>query len=146
MTPEEVLDRLGARLSSRRRLAYVGVALLGSAGSALIGVLWATEPGLPARTRVSFGVLMAIGVGWAAVGGWAVTRRTPLFARDRVVAGWFGLVAWAVVAAGSFVVAPTVPAWLVVVVGALGVGAAANLTHALRIRAALLRRKTELGG
>ncbi|WP_250028464.1 hypothetical protein [Paractinoplanes maris] len=146
MTPEDVLGRLGAPLSLRRRIAYVGVAFLGLVGAALIGVLWATEPGLPARTQVSFAVLVAIGAGWAAFGGWAITRRTPLFARDRVVAGWLGLVAWTVFTVGSMVVAPAVPAWLIVLVALLGATAAANLTHAIRTRAALLRRKSELGG
>ncbi|MCM4079940.1 hypothetical protein [Paractinoplanes hotanensis] len=144
MTPEDLLGRLDARLSFRRRIAYAAVAFAGLAGSALIGVLWATEPHLPPRTQVAFGVLVVIGAAWAVFGGWAVTRRMPLFARDRVVAGWLGLAAWTVFAVGAAVVAPTVPSWLIVIVCTLGVTAAANLALALRARATLLRRRAEL--
>ena len=94
MTPEEVLARLDGPLSLRRRVGYLAVALPVSPASALIGLLWATEPGLPPRTNVAFAVLVAIGLCWAVFGGWAVTRRTPLFARDRVIAGWLGAGAW----------------------------------------------------
>jgi hypothetical protein len=144
MTPDELLGRLGTRLSFRKRMAYAVVALVGATGSALIGVLWATEPGLPSRTQLSFAVLTAIGAAWAVVGGWAVTRRMPLFARDRVVAGWLAVAAWTLFAVGAVVVAPTVPAWLVVVVAVLGVAAATNLVVARRTRSALLRRRSEL--
>jgi hypothetical protein len=46
-------------------VGYVTLALAGLLGSGLIGLLWATEPGLPPRTRIAFAVLVAIGVGWA---------------------------------------------------------------------------------
>jgi len=144
MTPEDLLGRLDARLSFRRRIAYAAIAFAGLTGSALIGVLWATEPHLPARTQVAFGVLVTIGAAWALFGAWAITRRTPLFARDRVVAGWLGLAAWTVFAVGAVVVAPAVPGWLIVIVCALGATAATNLALALRARAALLRRRAEL--
>ena len=147
MTPEEVLARLGAPLSLRRRVLYVLVGLAGLAGSGLIGLLWATEPGLPARTGVAFAALMAIGLGWAAFGGWAVTRRAPLFARDRVVAGWLGAGAWLVFAVGAVAITAlrhtAHPALLGTVLG-LGALAALNLWAAHRARAALLRRKREL--
>ncbi len=144
MTPDDLLGRLDGRLSLGRRVGYVALALAGLVGSGLIGLLWATEPRLPGRTQVAFAVLVAIGVGWAAFGGWAVTRRAPLFARDRVVAGWLGLLAWTVFAVGALVVAPAVPAWLIVVAVTLGITAVANLGLALRRRSALLRRRDQL--
>ncbi|MEH0930828.1 hypothetical protein [Micromonospora sp. CPCC 205558] len=147
MTPEEVLARLDAPLSLRRRVFYLAVAFAGLTGSALIGLLWVTEPGLPTRTSVAFGVLVAIGLGWAAFGGWAVTRRTPLFARDRVVAGWLGVAAWLAFSVGALVISllrhEREPALLGVVL-LLGALAALNLRVARRARAALVRRRNAL--
>lgn len=146
MTPEDVLGRLDARLSPVRRIAYVVAALTGFVGSALIALLWATEPALPTRTGVAFAVLIAIGLSWTVVGLWAITRRTPLYARDRVVAGMLALAAWAVFTLGAVIVAPPVRPWLIAVIGALGLAAVTNLLAALRKRSTLLRRKAELGG
>lgn len=147
MTPEDLLKRLDAPLSLRKRVGYVVVALAGLAGSGLIGLLWATEPGLPPRTTVALAVLMAIGLSWAAFGGWAVTRRAPMFAQDRVVAGWLGLGAWLLFTVGALVITTLrhkLEPSLVVVVLAFGVLAIVNLRTARRARAALLRRKEQL--
>ncbi|MEU8260359.1 hypothetical protein AB0C02_07035 [Micromonospora sp. NPDC048999] len=147
MTPEDLLKRLDAPLSLRKRIGYVTLALTGLAGSGLIGLLWATEPGLPPRTTVALAVLAAIGLCWAAFGGWAVTRRAPMFAQDRVVAGWLGLGAWLLFTAGALVITTLrhklEPSLVVVVLG-LGVLAIVNLRAARRARAALLRRKEQL--
>jgi hypothetical protein len=146
MTPDEVLARLDAPLSLRRRVGYLTVAFAGLTGSALISLLWATERGLPLRTKLAFAVLIAIGVCWAAFGGWAVTRRTPLFARDRVVAGWLGVGAWLAFTSALIITLPRhkVDLSLLGIVVTLGVLAAVNLQTARRARAALVRRRTEL--
>lgn len=149
MTPEEVLARLEAPLSLRKRVGYVIVALAGLTGSALIGFLWATEPGLPPRTKVAFAVLVTIGLCWATFGGWAVTRRMPLLARDRVTAGWLGVGAWLIFTLGALIITilrHKLEPSLLVIVFTLGVLAAANLRAARRTRAALVRRKAELTG
>ena len=149
MTPDEVLARLDAPLSLRRRVGYLAVGLAGATGSALIGLLWATEPGLPARTQVAFAGLVAIGLCWAAFGGWAVTRRAPLFAGDRVVAGWLGVGAWLAFTAGALIITvprDTLGPALIGLVFVLGGLAAANLWAARRARTALRRRRMELSG
>ncbi|MGK3207925.1 hypothetical protein [Amycolatopsis sp. MEPSY49] len=149
MTPDEVIKRLEAPLSLRRRVGYVTVALAGLLGSGIVGVLWATEPGLPPRTKVAFGVLVAIGLAWTVFGAWAVTRRAPLFARDRVVAGWLGVAAWLLFTAGALVVTTLrhrVEPGLLVVVLVLGGVALLRLRAVRRGRAALLRRKEQLSG
>jgi hypothetical protein len=147
MTPDEVLARLDAPLSLRRRVGYLTVGFAGATGSGLISLLWATEPGLPTRTKAAFAVLVLIGLSWAVFGGWAVTRRAPLFARDRVVAGWLGVGAWLAFAAGALMIA--VPRHelgpsLAGVVLTLGALAALNLRAACRARGGLLRRRNEL--
>jgi hypothetical protein len=149
MTPDEVLGRLDAPLSLRRRVGYLTVGFAGATASALIGLLWATEPGLPARTKAAFAGLILIGLCWAAFGGWAVTRRAPLFAQDRVVSGWLGVGAWLAFAAGALIIA--VPRQelglsLAGVVVTLGILAALNLWAARRARRGLLRRRNELAG
>jgi len=147
MTPEEVVKQLEQPLSLRRRVGYVIVALAGLLGSGVVGLLWATEPGLPPRTEVAFAVLVAIGVGWATFGTWAVTRRTPLFARDRVVAAWLGIVAWLLFTVGVLVITTLrhrVEPELLLMVLVLGGVAVVGLRAARRDRAALLRRREQL--
>jgi hypothetical protein len=144
MTPDEVLARLDGTLSLRRRIGYVTLALAGLTGSGLIGLLWLTEPALPARTRAAFALLMVIGLAWTFFGGWALTRRTPLYARDRVVAAWIGLGAWLVFAAGALAIS-TAPA-LLALVATLGVVAAGNLRAARSARRRLIRNREALAG
>jgi hypothetical protein len=148
MTPEEVLARLDAPLSLRKRVGYLTIGLAGLTGSALISLLLVTEPGLPPQTKVAFAALVAIGLCWAAFGGWAVTRRTPLFARDRVIAGWLGVGAWLVFTVGALIITlghKPEPSLLGIVL-TLGAFAAVNLRAARRARAALVRRRTDLAG
>lgn len=147
MTPDDVIARLDAPLSLRRRILYVTVALAGLLGSGLVGLLWATEPALPPRTAIAFACLVVIGLAWAVFGTWAVTRRAPLFARDRVLAGWLGLAAWLVFAAAALIITTLrhrVEPELLLVVAALGVVAVLRLRAAHRHRAALLQRKEQL--
>ena len=147
MTPEEVVKQLEQPLSLRRRVSYVIVALAGLLGSGVVGLLWATEPGLPPRTKIAFAVLVAIGVGWATFGTWAVTRRAPLFARDRVVAAWLGMVAWLLFTVGVLVITTLrhrVEPELLLMVLVLGGVAVVGLRAARRNRAALLLRREQL--
>ncbi|MER5645762.1 hypothetical protein [Streptosporangium sp. NPDC002524] len=150
MNPEDMIGRLSGPLSLRRRIGNV-VALLGGLGGALFtGLLWATEPALPGRTHLAFGALVALGLGWAGYGAWALTRRTPLFALDRVIAAWLAVAATGLLTAGTAAVAATRGTWAgtagVAVAATLAVLAVAVLLRARADRAALLRRRRELGG
>ena len=149
MNADDVISQLAGRLSLGRRIATV-VALVGGLGvSAVVGLLWATEPGLPARTHLAFAGLVLGGLAWVVYAVWVLTRRTPLFARDRVIAAWIGVMACCVVAVPISVVtvqrAEAAPVAAVTVVAFLAL-ALANLWRARAHRAALLRRKHELGG
>ncbi|GAA2593832.1 hypothetical protein GCM10010399_25530 [Dactylosporangium fulvum] len=70
MTPEEILARLDAPLSLRKRIGYLILALAGLTDSALISLLWATEPGLPPRTKVACGTSSSRHC-WALCSQWA---------------------------------------------------------------------------
>lgn len=149
MNADELISRLSGPLSLRRRVLTVVALLGGLLGAALVGLLWLTEPALPVRTQLAFGALVLMGLGWGGYGVWVLTRRTPLFALDRVIAGWLGLAATVLLAALTGLVAVTrggvgAAAYAVVVV--LVLVAVGNLVRARVLRAALLRRKRQLGG
>ncbi|GAB7052103.1 hypothetical protein [Catenuloplanes indicus] len=149
MNADDLLSTLSPRLSLARRIAAVAAGLGGLTVAAVVASLWATEPALPAATRAAFAGVIAIGLAWVAYAAWLLTRRHPLFARDRVIAAWLSLTACTVLAA--FVTAVSVardqarPAALTLAATLLTV-AAVNLVRARAHRAALLRRKRELGG
>jgi hypothetical protein len=149
VNPEQMINQLSGRLSLRRRVAIVVAMLGGLAVAIVVGLLWATEPALPGRTRVAFGALVVVGLAWAGYGVWVLTRRTPLYALDRVIAAWLALTATSLLAGTVAVVAILRHRAEPVAAGtALGllVVAVANLVRARARRAALLRRKRELGG
>jgi len=149
MNPEDMINQISGRLSLRRRVATVVALLGGLAVAAVVGLLWATEPGLPPRTQVAFGAIVVGGLAWAAYGVWVLSRRTPLFALDRVIAAWLALTATGLSAVPVAVVTilrhRTEPVAFVTD-AALLVLATINLVRARAHRAALLRRKRELGG
>lgn len=149
MNADELISRLSGPLSLRRRVLTVVALLGGLLGAAFVGLLWLTEPALPGRTQLAFGVLVLVGLGWAGYGGWVLSRRTPLFALDRVIAGWLALAATVLLVVLTVVVAVTrggVHLAAYTVVALLVLVAVGNLVRARALRAALLRRKRELGG
>jgi hypothetical protein len=149
MNPEEMINRLSGRLSLRRRVATVVALLGGLAVAAVVGLLLATEPDLPPRTRLAFAAIVVVGLAWAAYGVWALTGHTPLFARDRVIAAWLALAATGLLAVPVAIITVvrhrTEPAAFAAA-AVLPVLAAINLIRARARRSALLRRKRELGG
>jgi hypothetical protein len=147
VNPDDMINKLSGRLSLRRRVATVTALLGGLIMATVIGLLWATEPALPPRTQIAFGMIVGIGLAWAVYGVWALARRTPLFALDRVVAGWLALTATALLTAFTSLLTILLDrgsaVWLALTV-ALLVLAAVNLHRARTYRAALLRRKQQL--
>src|ERR671918_2584122 len=76
-----------AELSVRSRLGYVALLLVALMMTSVIGALWMTEPVLPWRTQLAFGMMIVIGLSWVAFALWVLTHRRVLLARDSVVAG-----------------------------------------------------------
>lgn len=82
------LERLArTELSFRSRLAHVLLALAASTKTIVVVALWLTEPALPLRTAVAFGLLTVIGLAWVTYSVWVLTARRVMLARQRVVAG-----------------------------------------------------------
>ena len=147
MNADEMVDRLTAQLSRRRRLADAAALVAGLTGAAFVVLLWSTEPDLPTRTHVAFAGLTALGLGWAGYGSWALARRTPLFVVDRVVTAWLALGATVLLVGGTVVLratAETAPVLPVVLAALLLVAAAAHLARVRARRAALVRRRDAL--
>jgi hypothetical protein len=147
--PDDLIRALSGTLSLRRRIAYVLLLLAGLSGAAFVGLLWITEPDLPPRTAMVFAALVVIGLAWAGYAAWALTRRTPLFALDRLIGGWLGVAATTLLTVATVVltvVRNRVEPAAYAMAGTLLVVAVAHLVYAHSRRAALLRRKRELGG
>ena len=84
---EEVRKSLAGELSTRSRLAYTVLLLVDLGLAVAVGSLWLTEPGLPARTHIAFGLLVAFALAWSGFLLWTLTRRKVMLARHRVLAG-----------------------------------------------------------
>lgn len=136
-------DRLVRGLSLPRRVGYLLAGFGGLATAALVGTLWATEPGtLPAHTRIAFTAVIVIGLTWAGLAGRALTRG-PLFAVDRVIAAWLALTFSVLIAVGTVSIAvPRAGAAVIFVCG--GVGGALTVTAGLTLARARARHRTLL--
>jgi O-antigen/teichoic acid export membrane protein len=148
LNSDDMIGRLSGPLSLRSRIGAVVALLAGLVGAVGVGLLWATEPALPGRTHLGFGVLVALCLSWAAYGAWTVTRRTPLFALDRVIAGWLAVTATGLLTAAAIAIAVVRGTWVglagVAVAAALATAAVVILMRARGRRAELLRRRREL--
>lgn len=93
-----------AELSMPSRLGYVALLLAALTMTAVVGTLWATEPSLPLRAQVAFGVMVAIGASWVVFALWVLTHRRILLARHQIVAGRMAVTFTAVFMLGSLAV------------------------------------------
>jgi hypothetical protein len=138
-----------AQLSLPSRIGHVvllAVSLMMAVG---VGSLWATEPSLPSRTQVAFGLIVGVSIAWAIFATWVLARRRVLFGADRVLAATMGLMFSAIGAVGMATLAywggleKSAYAGSVVHI-ALGGLAAVLLVRARRHVEALSRRRREL--
>jgi hypothetical protein len=130
-------------LSLPRRVGHLVAGLGGLTTAAVVGVLWATEPGeLPLRTRIAFALVIGIGMTWAGFAGWALARR-PLFAVDRVIAAWLAVTFSALMTLGMVTIALT-RASTAVVLACGGLGATLTLVASTMLARARAYRRTLL--
>ncbi len=93
MTPSITdIQRIAAsELSTRPRMGYVVLLVVSATILALLMSLWLTEPALPLRTHVAFGLMAGILLSWVVFALWVLTRRRVLFGMDRLVASRMAL-------------------------------------------------------
>jgi hypothetical protein len=103
----DIQRMLRAELSFKTRAMYlVGLLATASFAAALLS-LWLTEPHLPLRTQIAFGLLVVINLVWTFFCGWALTRKKVLYARQGVIAGRLAALWSAVFVGGALIVGYT---------------------------------------
>jgi hypothetical protein len=146
---DDLMKSMHADLALRPRFAYLALLLMSLSMAIVIAALWTTEPSLPVRTQVAFGVILAMALCWIFFALHALTGRRVLFAPHRVVAGWMGVVFSACFLLGSLslviVGSGRDAAALAAVSGvAMLIAASALLVRARRQYAALVERRHTL--
>lgn len=135
-------------LSLKSRLGYVALLLAAMMMSAVIGALWLTEPALPQRTELAFGVMLLIGVSWIAFAIWVLAARRVLLAYHAIVAGRMAVGFTALFLLGALALAlgaGSAAAWGAAAAGAGMLAAAVLLLiKARRKLARLVARRAEL--
>lgn len=84
---EEIRKSLAGELSTRSRLLYTLLLLVDLTLASAVGSLWLTEPSLPVRTHIAFGLLLGFALTWSGFLVWTLTRRKVLLVWHRVLAG-----------------------------------------------------------
>ncbi len=105
----EMQQRLAVELSTRARVVLTLLFLVDLAVGIVVLALWLTEPSLPLRTQVAFGLLLAGASTWALYFGWTLSRRKVLLARQRVISGWIAFVFTGLLTAGCAALAIAQP-------------------------------------
>jgi hypothetical protein len=143
------LQRLAdAELSMGARLGHVALLLVALMMSSVIAALWLTEPALPGRTQLAFGMMIVIGLSWVAFALWVLTHRRVLLARHRIVAGRMAVTFTALFLAGALAAGYQTGGRAAFAAASLGVvmlgAAVAVLLHAHRTVARLTARRRTL--
>jgi hypothetical protein len=137
------LERLArTELSLRTRLGHVVLSLVASTMTIVVVSLWVTEPALPARTQIAFGMLAVIGVAWVAYSAWVLRARRVMLAVQRVVAGRLAAAFSGAFTAGCLVLALTTDvaaAWPAFAMGLVLMIVAVALWRRAEARCAALR-------
>ena len=126
-----------------RALLLAALAMTG-----VVTALWATEPALPLRVQLAFGVMVAIGSSWVVFALRVLTTRHILLARHRIVAGRMAVTFTTVFVLGALVLGYATgrsEPYKAAVVGILMLGAAVGvLLSAHRSFARLAARRDTL--
>ena len=143
------LRRLTAsELSLTARAGYLGLLLVAATMTVIVTALLVTEPSLPLRTSVAFGVLAGIGLSWIGFAAWVLSYRRILLGRHRLVAGRMAVGFSVLFCLGAVVVGYATSSRSAFVAAAMGapmiVIATAMLVRARRRVEQLSKRRDEL--
>jgi hypothetical protein len=100
----EIQRMLATELSLRARVGYVALLLVSLLMAIGVGSLWLTEPSLPMRTHIAFGLIVVIALSWVALAARVLANRRVLFAAHRIVAAWMSVVFSGIFVAGMLAV------------------------------------------
>ncbi len=145
-----VLHLLDAELSPRARLATTALLLVALIVTIAVASLWLTEPVLPLRTHLAFGLIVVAGLGWSGYFGRVLLHRQTPYSGHRIAAATLGAFVSALFAAAALVLATMQPQVAAVAIGAampmlaLLVAAVWLRQRAVRQRAALIARRDQL--
>jgi FlaA1/EpsC-like NDP-sugar epimerase len=122
ISAEQILHVLDAELSPRARLATVALLLGALLVTATVTALLLTEPALPLRTQLGFGLIVLAGLAWSGYFVSALLRRHTAYVTHRI--------ATASLAAGvtaAFLLAALALAWFTPALAGTALAAAALL-------------------
>jgi len=102
-------DSLSRELSTRSRVLYTLVLLFDLAAAVVVGALWLTEPILPQRTQIAFGLMLTAALTWSGFLFWTLTRRKVLLAWHRVIASRLAVLFCSIFTLGFLVLGLTQP-------------------------------------
>jgi hypothetical protein len=92
VSAEQIQRMLASELSLRARVGYVTLLLVSLLMAIMMGSLWLTEPSLPLRAHIAFGLIVVIALSWVALSVRVLASRRVLFAAHRIVAAWMSVV------------------------------------------------------
>jgi hypothetical protein len=121
LSADALRQLVDSELSVAARAGHVGLLLISLIMTIAIVSLWVTEPALPVRTQLAFGVMTVIGLSWAAFAAHVLTGRRTLYVRHRIMAGRMAVTFTSVFVAGALAVGYFASMKGAYVAGALGV-------------------------
>lgn len=135
-------------LSLPSRLRHVVLLLIAAIMTSIVMALLLTEPGLPLRTALAFGVIAIIGATWMGFAAWVLIRKRTLLGHHRLVAARLAIVFSSVFVIAALAVGVVTSRTAPFAAAAMGlimlVVAVVLLVRARRRFAALTKRREEL--
>ena len=144
----QIRSRIEEELSGGSRAGYTLLLLIDLLVGVVIASLWMTEPQLPTRTHVAFGLMLAISIAWAAFFFRVLSRRGPFLVTHRLAGAKIAVAVTSIFTAASLLLAVVDgeirgPALASSVLGSLLFGVAIVLFVRAKRRLSLLQQRRD---